>query len=42
VAEQIIQRTGLRICGEPGILEVAPAICSTKFCKSLDSGAGTG
>jgi len=21
VAEQIIQRTGLRICGEPGILE---------------------
>ena len=23
VAEQIIQRTGLRICGEPGILEVA-------------------
>ncbi len=23
VAEQIIQRTGLRLCGEPGILEVA-------------------
>ncbi len=23
VAEQIIQRTGLGICGEPGILEVA-------------------
>ena len=23
MAEQIIQRTGLRICGEPGILEVA-------------------
>ena len=23
VAQQIIQRTGLRICGEPGILEVA-------------------
>jgi hypothetical protein len=23
VAEQIIQRTGLRVCGEPGILKVA-------------------
>jgi hypothetical protein len=23
VAEQIIQRTGLRICAKPGILEVA-------------------
>ena len=54
MAVQVIQRTGLRICREPGILEVALDQAATfqrsayasgdllDQCKSLDSGATTG